>query len=181
MLTWGYQQGTRLASTRRIPGLKCETPRRAGAGWGTLRFLPKRYWEFRRELQIPPLRCASVPRHPGAGGMTNRRGWSQGENSCRRTPFHSDSHRFAPAIRPPVHSPVRSCGRVWRCLGLRVLAFLGSSITRSGRGWPTRSRALALTALTTENFSGLRFLLAIKRSSSRPAVMESLCKYGILL
>jgi hypothetical protein len=35
--------------------------------------------------------------------------------------------------------------------------------------------------LTTENFSGRRFLLAIKRSSSRPAVMESLSKYGILL
>src|SRR5271167_4995610 len=47
------------------------------------------------------------------------------------------------------------------CFGLRVWARFGSSITRSGRGWPTRSRALALTALTTENFSGRRFRFAI--------------------
>jgi hypothetical protein len=42
----GLQQGTRLASTRRIPGLKCET-------WGTLRVLPKMYWEFRRKTADP--------------------------------------------------------------------------------------------------------------------------------
>src|SRR5579859_570226 len=40
--------------------------------------------------QIPPLRCASV-------GMTNRRGWLQGENSCRgETPFRIDSIILAP-------------------------------------------------------------------------------------
>ena len=34
------------------------------------------------------------------------------------------------------------------------------SITRAGLGWPTRSRALALTALVAENFPGLRFVMA---------------------
>src|ERR1035437_5745789 len=34
------------------------------------------------------------------------------------------------------------------------------SITRAGFGWPTRSRALALTALVAENFPGLRFVMA---------------------
>lgn len=32
--------------------------------------------------------------------------------------------------------------------------------TRAGLGWPTRSRALALTALVAENFPGLRFVMA---------------------
>src|SRR5438270_752769 len=68
----GLQQGTILASTRRIPGLKCET-------WGTLRFLPKMYWEFRRKLQIPRLRLdkgegnrptVSGPRLAGTGCRT---------------------------------------------------------------------------------------------------------------
>ena len=31
---------------------------------------------------------------------------------------------------------------------------------RAGLGWPTRSRALALTALAAENFPGLRFVMA---------------------
>jgi hypothetical protein len=34
------------------------------------------------------------------------------------------------------------------------------STTRAGFGWPTRSRALAFTALATENFPGLRFVMA---------------------
>jgi hypothetical protein len=32
--------------------------------------------------------------------------------------------------------------------------------TREGLGWPTRSRALALTALVAENLSSLRFVMA---------------------
>ena len=32
--------------------------------------------------------------------------------------------------------------------------------TRAGLGWPTRSRALALTALVAENLAGLRFAMA---------------------
>jgi hypothetical protein len=34
------------------------------------------------------------------------------------------------------------------------------STTRAGFGWPTRSRALAFTDLATENFPGLRFVMA---------------------
>lgn len=34
-----------------------------------------------------------------------------------------------------------------------------SSITRAGLGWPTRSRALALTALAAEKRAGLRFAM----------------------
>jgi hypothetical protein len=33
---------------------------------------------------------------------------------------------------------------------------------REGLGWPTRSRALAFTALDTENLAGLRFVMAKK-------------------
>jgi len=34
------------------------------------------------------------------------------------------------------------------------------SMTRAGLGWPTRSRALAFTALVAENIPGLRFVMA---------------------
>ncbi len=45
------------------------------------------------------------------------------------------------------------------CLAARPVR--GSvAITRAGLGWPTRSRALALTALAAENFPGLRFVMA---------------------
>jgi hypothetical protein len=50
-----------------IPGLKRETPRHAGAGWGTLRFhLSICYWECERgrwmqgNSKAPPPRCAPV-------------------------------------------------------------------------------------------------------------------------
>ena len=49
--------------------------------------------------------------------------------------------------------------RLGLCLASRPVR--GSvSTTRAGLGWPTRSRALALTALVAENLSGLRFLMA---------------------
>ncbi len=32
-------------------------------------------------------------------------------------------------------------------------------MARAGLGWPTRSRALALTALAAENLPGLRFVI----------------------
>src|SRR5271165_3700383 len=48
------------------------------------------------------------------------------------------------------------------------------STTRAGLGWPTRSRAFALTALVAENFPGLRFVMV--------AAAQFLCRmveYGI--
>ena len=45
------------------------------------------------------------------------------------------------------------------CLALRPVRGL-SATTRDGLGWPTRSRALALTALAAENRTGLRFPMA---------------------
>jgi len=42
------------------------------------------------------------------------------------------------------------------CLALRPVRGL-SATTRDGLGWPTRSRALALTALAAEKRAGLRF------------------------
>ena len=52
-------------------------------------------------------------------------------------------------------------------------------MTRLGFGWPTCSRALALTAFVTENFSNFRFFLVTARVQSR--VCPPSHEYGILL
>jgi hypothetical protein len=42
LLPCGYVMGVHGALVAGIPGLKRETPRHAGAGWGTLRVFPTR-------------------------------------------------------------------------------------------------------------------------------------------
>src|SRR5208282_5871560 len=58
-----------------------------------------------------------------------------------------------------------SCRMSWSRLGLCLASrpVRGSlSTTRAGLGWPTRSRALALTAFVAVNLGGLRFVMARK-------------------
>ena len=45
-------------------------------------------------------------------------------------------------------------------LGLAAGARRDAGSMREGFGWPTRSRALALTALVAEKWAGLRFAMA---------------------
>lgn len=60
----------------------------------------------------------------------------------------------------PRYSSSRSTSSSWG-LCFRARPVLGSvSTTRDALGWPTRSRALAFTALVTENLPGLRFFIA---------------------
>jgi hypothetical protein len=61
------------------------------------------------------------------------------------------------------------------CLLLRFRSRTVSSITRSAFGWPTRSRALALTAFTAENvFFFVRFFAIPKVENQRNTFPQGL-------
>src|SRR5208337_1778061 len=108
---------------------------------------------------------------------------ASGSRAFRNTPPNPIAFAIRQLLAPSFQLPASSCGRqgYWLprdetrarysasrsisssfglCLASRGVRGALSSITRAGLGWPTRSRALAFTALVAENRAGLRFVTA---------------------
>jgi len=109
----------------------------------------------RREFSIclkikDVLHCLTVVRQ-----MRDRRKTVRHECASRCIPSASPSYSLA---SPPYSSCRISSSSFGLCFTSRP--WRGSvSMARAGLGWPTRSRALALTALAAENLPGLRFVI----------------------